>query len=245
MKSRRSWIKFTLISLAVGLTGLFVARVVQEEFALINLGNLDDGKWQVNIHRTRPLPGWIESPVNALIDYAIKDPTLRTIPKETWKRRLEPIFGGVIHELEIIGRHKRNPDEMHPKDARQLALALQRLPYVRKLKVMGDMFAEEDWTQVCQAVRDLPKLQELTLYGWCLSDKAIAPLAGHDKLKEILMAEACVTPDSATTFATMPSLTLLRFGTGYNWFTYEKLRAVSDALHPVAVEFDYEENPFR
>jgi hypothetical protein len=73
---------------------------------------------------------------------------------------------------------------------------------------------ESSWRSLCEALRTLPRLETLGIGSEQLTDDALAPLAGHPTLRKITMERVpiSITPDSARTFARMPSLKELFLG---------------------------------
>ncbi|WP_265595966.1 hypothetical protein [Verrucomicrobium sp. BvORR106] len=73
---------------------------------------------------------------------------------------------------------------------------------------------EADATQVCEALRDLPKLRNIELDGVQFTDASIAPLAGHPTVNTLRLPASRITQASIPTLSSMPSLSTLLLITG-------------------------------
>lgn len=73
---------------------------------------------------------------------------------------------------------------------------------------------ESSWRSLCEALRTLPRLEELGIGSEELTDAALAPLGGHPTLRKITLERVpmSITPESARIFASMPNLKELTLG---------------------------------
>ncbi|WP_050028041.1 hypothetical protein [Verrucomicrobium sp. BvORR034] len=90
---------------------------------------------------------------------------------------------------------------------------------------------EADATQVCEALRDLPRLRKIDLAGVQFTDSSIAPLAGHPTVNTLCLPASHITRASIPTLASMPLLgnLLIQTGTG-NITPTEETLAIRAAL---------------
>jgi hypothetical protein len=113
-----------------------------------------------------------------------------------WSRHLTQ--GPVVH---ITLSTDRIDDRLGP--------ALARFSDLRSIAIMGAVLTEEDWTRVSAMLRKLPRLEKVGFKGVQVTDRAIAPLAGHAAVQELSFSSTSVTVASVPTLVTLPSLTEL------------------------------------
>jgi hypothetical protein len=90
----------------------------------------------------------------------------------------------------------------------------ERFPDLRDVGFSADSITEADVTQLCTELRAYPSLEEISLSAALVTDAALAPLAGHPRLKWVWLntrgthrsPPPQVTSRSADTFASMPAL---------------------------------------
>jgi hypothetical protein len=97
---------------------------------------------------------------------------------------------------------------------------------------------EADWTGFCTGIRKMPGLVQILIAGDHLVDGTIAPLAGHPGIVEVRILDHNLTPACAATFAALPRLTHVYFGTRTPAFTPEEKKAITDALPGKRVIFN-------
>ena len=101
-------------------------------------------------------------------------------------------------------------------------------------------FTEAQWKELCVALRELPDLEGIVLLGSFITDDAITPLAGHPSIHRLQFSSLHLSTRSVSTFASMPSLTLLNFYEGWNekkTASYEVRRIIPGLLPSVNVRF--------
>lgn len=89
---------------------------------------------------------------------------------------------------------------------------------------------EADATQVCEALRDMPRLTTIDLDGAKFSDASLAHLAGHPNLETLRMSSGRITRASIPTFASMPSLTRVVLMGMFNATQSAEMLAITEAL---------------
>jgi hypothetical protein len=124
-----------------------------------------------------------------------------------YRERFRAFFRGPIQDVHIYDFEAFQGD---------LGAALARFPDLRRFTawaVDSDIHpTEAEWTQLCTHLRALPNLEEVEIGGIQLTDRAIAPLAGHPQLRRLSIVAGRLSPSSAATFATLPRLIKLQLG---------------------------------
>jgi len=152
-----------------------------------------------------------------------------------YQERFRAFFRGPIREVHVFYCEAFTGD---------LGAALQRFPGLRRVTVSEnepDVPTEADWKLLCMRLRSLPQLEEVELGGAWITDAAIAPLAGHPKLRSINISYGRLTSACAKTFAGIPRLTKLQFEeqiyAGDAWLTPEGQSAMNAALPAVSITY--------
>jgi hypothetical protein len=100
---------------------------------------------------------------------------------------------------------------------------------------------ESEWTLLCTHLRALPHLEELEIGGWQITDRAIAPLAGHPRLRTLSISAGRLSESSTKTFAALPRLAKLHIGEqlheGDVWLSPAQQAAMTAALPNIGIEF--------
>ena len=153
-----------------------------------------------------------------------------------WHERLRALFRGPMRSIRIY-----EPDAFRG----DLGGALARFPELERISVDGSVGenypTEVDWTLLCTRLRSLTQLKEIELGGTWVTDAAIAPLAGHPRLRTISINIGRLTVDSVRTFRAIPRLTKLHIeglsGDAKTALSAENQKAMSAALPKVTIEF--------
>ncbi|HSI63253.1 MAG TPA: hypothetical protein VLE43_09035 [Candidatus Saccharimonadia bacterium] len=124
--------------------------------------------------------------------------------------RVRAMFRGSITEIHIY----------YPVSFRgDLGTALLRFGELKKLTVFENedhLPAEADYKLLCQRLRSSMALEELELGGGQITSDAVAPLAGHPKLKKLKISYSLrLTTDVLRTLKTLPALQTLEVGCAY------------------------------
>jgi hypothetical protein len=192
------------------------------------------------------LPAWIDEPVTKWIErrygqvYVNKG---QDVPghQSSWplgpvyQERFRALFRGPIHNIHIAVPLRIRGD---------LGGALARFPMLRRVALTEfDVDASEaDWKLLFTRFHALPRLEELNLEGYTITDQAIAPLAGHPHLRRITINDGKLTVNSAKIFATLPHLEFLHIEGQYDGnslklpFTEEQKQAFATQLPRVTIE---------
>jgi hypothetical protein len=151
---------------------------------------------------------------------------------------LERFYGMFRNPIDFIGIYY--PEHFR---ANELGAALARFPHLRKFEIVENEQlgpTEADWTSLCVHLRALPKLEEIELGGYNLTDAALAPLAGHPGLQRIMITFGDITPACTGTFTRIPHLRVISLGTRYGdamFFKQGERDAITQALPGVKLEF--------
>lgn len=212
--------------------------------------NAIDRDWEISFDQMglpfgRParLPSFLDSRAKAWFDwrYASTGGYDGTQPVKTRNRdvvyyeRFRALFRGPIEVIDI-----GYPEGFRGDD---LGLALARFPKLRRFCVFENEDtgpSESEWALLCRRLRALPQLEELELAGCWLSDSAIAPLAGHPRLRVVTILEGRLSPGCTKTFAAIPNLSRLHIEgqryEGDTWLTPAEEKMMRAALPAVTVE---------
>jgi hypothetical protein len=152
--------------------------------------------------------------------------------------RFRSFFRGSIQDV-----HVYDFEEFHG----DLGAALSRLRDLRRFTAWAEdsetLPTEAEWTLLCTHLRALPHLEEIEIGGWQITNRAIAPLAGHPRLRSLSIIAGRLSPSSTTTFATLPRLTKLHVGEqlheGEAWFSAAQQAAITAALPHTEIEIDF------
>lgn len=122
-----------------------------------------------------------------------------------------------------------------------LGAVLLRVRSLRRVELYAWEPSGRDWETLCTRLRALPHLEELTIGGPQFTDRALAPLAGHPRLRRLNVTDGRLTALSTRTFASLPRLTHLDVGNQYyegnSWLTPEQRTAMTAALPKVQIVF--------
>jgi hypothetical protein len=189
---------------------------VQRNSDIKAVENAIDRDWELVFDQTgappAALPSFVDSAAKKWFDWRYADsfgydgyePVKTRNRADVYHERFRCLFRGPIEEI-IIGY-----PEKFRGDALGAALArFPRLRYfcVEELDEKG--LTESDWTLLCRRLRDLPQLEEVELGGPTLTNAALAPLAGHPKLRIVTIQDGRFTHECARTFSAIPHLTKL------------------------------------
>ena len=90
-----------------------------------------------------------------------------------------------------------------------LGRELEAFPRLQKIHIAdrgGKETSESDWQRLLSRIRQFPELVELEVSGDQISDVALAPLNGHQRLRTLTIMGARLATDSLITFQSMPKL---------------------------------------
>jgi hypothetical protein len=189
------------------------------------------------------LPKLLDDAAESILTRLFKDrlsynrdwPPHSTVRQIIYQERFRALFRGPIRELHVYYCEAFTGD---------LGAALSRFPNLRSVTVFEnepDVPTEADMALLCKRLRTFPHLEELELGGSWVTDAAIAPLAGHPKLKSVTISYGRLTAGCVKTFSSIPHLTELHIGEqiydGAAWLSPEDQRAMSAALPGVTIEF--------
>ena len=115
---------------------------------------------------------------------------------------------------------------------------LGHFPQAKRITAsFGDRVTEEGVMKLCTGLRALPRLEHIQFYGKkAITDKSIAPLAGHPQIRSIYFLDNSLTPQCTATFATLPHLSELYIFLSYD-MPQEDRRAMMAALPSTRIEF--------
>lgn len=157
----------------------------------------------------------------------------RMNPDIIYGERVRAMFRGNVTEIQIY---------YHEGIRGDLGAALLRFPDLKKLTVFETDSHLADYKLLCQRIRQLPDLEEIELGGSQLTSDDIAPLAGHPKLRELIISNGgLLTTDVLDTLKDLPALKVLRvegiYGFGEKeWASPALLARFRAALPGVAVK---------
>ena len=142
------------------------------------------------------------------------------------KQRLYIILGARIPPIRLTNVKSIRPE---------FCDALRKLSDARSVEVwfssQSTELTEVEATQVCEALRDMPRLAYIDLIGVQFTDASVARLAGHPKIDSLRLPASRITRASIPTFASMPSLDTLLLMTGVgNTAPSEETLAITKAL---------------
>lgn len=224
----RSKIKLALLFvLFAGLGALLWGPIQQARSVAAVQDSLES--WHVTFQNEEPVE-WMSYSVDRAAYRLIDRLGLRTPDRgtEDYHERFRSLLRGPIENIEIYDPVRIRGD---------LGAALARFPRLRQLRMVDDGYdvTDADWTKLCRSLRQLPGLEELQLSSSNLTDAAIAPLAGHPRLRIFSFRIHRLTPSSLSTFASLPSLKSLYLGSE---FDPKETQAFIAALPSVQVEFE-------
>jgi hypothetical protein len=145
-----------------------------------------------------------------------------------YQARFQAFFRGPIREISVYDFEGFDGD---------LGAALLRMSSLRRVELYSTEGTESEWALVCTRLRALPHLEELEIGGRQLTDGAIAPLAGHPRLRRLIINEGPLTVASTRTFTSLPHLNYLVLGEIFTELSPEEKAAMSAALPKVQITF--------
>jgi len=239
---RKSWVCAILIVLAV----LLGARL-KTAFDVASVQDAVQRDWEIEFgpvsqpRKPAMLPEFLDAAVWDYLFTHYRDPADPNAPAKARNRnavyytRFLSLFRGPIREIHIHDFEAFHGD---------LGAALARFPNMRRVSVFDsglDLPTESEWTSFCTRLRALPRLEEIELGGAWVTDRAIAPLAGHPHVRTLSIRYGRLTTDSTKTFASLPRLATLRIKDqmheGEASISSANHAAMTSALPSVIIEF--------
>ena len=123
-----------------------------------------------------------------------------------YRDRVRAVFCESIEEIDIYDPLSFRGD---------VGEALLRFKELKRVAVLsaGSLPSEADYKLLCQRLRELPNLEELSLAGEQITDDALAPLSGHPKLRMLdISFSVRLTGDVLQIFRKLPALESLDVG---------------------------------
>ncbi|RBP46212.1 hypothetical protein DES53_102598 [Roseimicrobium gellanilyticum] len=162
--------------------------------------------WEIRFEKDgKPdaMPKFLDDKVQELLGHT-ENRWGEQIPCVVFRERVRAMFRGRIDEIHIY----------YPEDIRgDLGAALLKFGELRKLVVFENeehLPAEASYKLLCQRLRSSKNLEELELGGGQITSDALAPLAGHPKLRRLNISGSYrLTVDVLETFKTLPALATL------------------------------------
>lgn len=120
---------------------------------------------------------------------------------------------------------------------------LASMPRLTEVNVRDSMttneLTEAEWGDRCAALREMERLEKITIAGRMLTDDAFARLAGHPSLRILHLWDCHLTSKSISTLASMPKLSelIIQQADHPHGFTPEERAPFVSALPAVNLEF--------
>lgn len=207
-----------------------------------------DRAWEISFwgggeqdRRPRMLPEGVDRFVDSTLQDIFWDTSGYGPPPAYTRNRAE------IHHDRFQALFRKPIDEIHiyyPESLRgDLPAALARFPRLRRFTLYENeplYPTKVEWTRLCTALRSFPNLEEIELGGAWITDSAIAPLAGHPRLRVVEISGGRLTAKCTETFASMPNLTKLHIEEqmwgGNTWPSAAEQEAMRVALPKVTLK---------